>query len=168
MTVKSEKPAKTKYRKKTRELLMRLIFQMSSAGDFSDESKDAFLNETSLYTGDIREEVPLGCIFDEASGESPDMPYFNRAFQCIRDNLTDIDKALTEASDGWTVQRMGMADLAILRVAAAELLYIDGIDTGVSVNEAVNLSKKYGSEKSASFVNGVLGTIARQGERATG
>ena len=168
MTAKSERPVKTKYRKKTRELLMRLIFQMSSAGDFSDEAKDAFLNDTSLYTGDIREEEPLGCLFDEAAGESPDMPYFNWAFQCIRDNLTDIDTALTEASDGWTLQRMGIADLAIMRVAAAELLYIDGIDTGVSVNEAVNLSKKYGSEKSASFVNGVLGTIARRGERSAG
>jgi len=151
---------KTKYRKKTRELLMRLIFQMSAADDFSDEAKEAYLADTSLYLDDVS-----GCIFDEASCESPDMAYFEYAFQCVRDNLTEIDAELTKASQGWAVQRMGSTDRAVLRVAAAELMYIDGIDAGVSINEAVLLAKKYGTEKSASFVNGVLGTIAR---RSTG
>ena len=147
--------SKIKYRKKTRELLMRLLFQMAATDDFSDEAKDAFLTDTSH-------------LFDEDSCETPDLPYFNWAFQCVRDHLEEIDSELTKASEGWAVQRMGTAELAILRVAAAELLYIDGIDVSVSINEAVNLAKKYGTDKSAPFVNGVLGTIARQSERAQG
>jgi len=145
--------ATIKNRKKTRELLMRLLFQMTSTGDFSDEAKDGFLADTSH-------------LFDKGSCAAIDMPYFNWAFQCVRDHLDEIDSDLTKVSEGWAVQRMGTVELAILRVAAAELLYIDDIDAGVSINEAVVLAKKYGTEKSASFVNGILGAIARQGERA--
>jgi len=152
---------KTIYRKKTRELLMRLIFQMTSTGDFSDEAREVFLADSSLYSGDVSLDSPPGCIFDESAGESPDTAYFNWAFECIRDNLPEIDLIIEEASEGWALPRIGTAELAILRVAAAELLYIEGIDTGVSVNEAVILSKKYGTEKSAAFVNGVLGSVAR-------
>jgi len=159
--IESNEKKKVLYRKKTRELLMRLIFQMTATGDFSDNAKEAFLKDTSLYSGDVSEDTPMGCIFDEKKGESPDLIYLDWAFLCVRDNLEEIDAKLAEASEGWSVQRMGTVELAILRVAAAELSYIDGIDTGVSVNEAVLMSKKYGSEKSASFVNGVLGAIAR-------
>ena len=140
---------------------MRLIFQMTATDDFSDESKDGFLADTSLYSGDVPNDSPPGCIFDEASGEHPDRIYFDWAFTCVRDNLKEIDSALAESSEGWSLRRIGLAELAILRIAAAELLYIEGIDTGVSVNEAVLLAKKYGTEKSAAFVNGVLGAVAR-------
>jgi len=159
--LKNAEAGATTYRKKTRELLVRLIFQMTVTGDFSDAAKDAFLEDTSLYSGDVREGSPIGCIFDEGAGESPDMNYFIWAFACVRDHIDEIDAALSGASEGWSVKRIGTTELAILRVAAAELMYIDGIDAGVSVNEAVLLAKRYGSEHSASFVNGVLGTLAR-------
>jgi len=136
---------------------------MTATGVFSDEAKEAFLVDASLYSGDVRAEEPLGCIFDESAGESPDLSYFNWAFLCVRDHLAEIDEVISGASAGWAVQRMGTTELAILRVAIAEMLYIDGIDAGVSANEAVLMAKKYGTEKSASFVNGILGTVARQG-----
>ena len=159
---------KATYRKKTRELLIRLIFQMTSTGDFSDEAKAAFLVDTSLYTGDVGGDMPLGCIFDEAAGEMPDMPYLNWAFACIRDNLPIIDEAISVASEKWSIGRMGIVDLSILRVAVAELLFMDGIDEGVSVNEAVVMAKKYGSAKSSAFINGVLGAVARSGPTDSG
>ena len=130
---------KTLYRKKTRELLMRLMFQMMATGDFSDAAKQGFLADTSLYDG----------LFDEDQGESADLAYFDWAFLCVRDNLSEIDSKLDEVSQGWSVQRMDGADLAILIVAAAELLYVEGIDTSISISEAVLLAKKYGTEKSA-------------------
>ena len=152
---------KTIYRKKTRELLMRLIFQMTATGGFSDGAKDAFLADTSLYKGDVRDDEPLGCIFDEGLGENPDLPYFNWAFLCVRDHLAEIDGIVADVSEGWSVDRIGTTELAIIRVAAAEILYIDEIDAGTAVNEAVLMAKKYGTEKSAPFVNGVLGAVAR-------
>ena len=152
---------KPKYRKKTRELLMRLVFQMTVSGDFSDAARDAFLADPSLYLGDVRGDTPLGCIFDEAAGEHPDMPYFDWAFRCVRDNLPELDRVLKAASEKWPLGRMNPVDLAILRLAAAEIIYVENIDDSTSINEAVLLAKKYGSEKSPTFVNGILGTVAR-------
>ena len=153
---------KITYRKKTRELLMRIVFQMASTSDFSDEAKQAYLADTSLYLGNVQEEVPPGCIFDEPAGECPDFAYLNWAFSCLKDHLPEIDSTISAASEGWSVQRIGATELAILRVAATEIMFIEDIDIGVSVNEAVLMAKRYASEKSASFINGVLGTIARQ------
>ena len=160
--------AKTTFRKKTRELLMRLIFQMTATGDFSDEAKEAFLADTSLYNGNVQEDKPPGCIFDETNGEQPDMPYLNWAFACVRDNLSEIDRILTDASEKWSIGRMSIVDLSILRVAVAELLFMEDIDEGVSVNEAVVMAKKYGTGKSAAFINGVLGAVARSESVNTG
>ena len=139
---------------------------MTSSGDFSDATKEAFLADKSLYSGDVIEDIPTGCIFDENQGEEPDLPYFEWCFFNLRENLSEIDSLINKASEKWSLGRMSFVDLAILRVAVAELLYIDEIDPGVSVNEAVLMSKKYGSEKSASFINGILGGIVRAGAGA--
>ena len=157
--------AKTKYRKKTRELLIRMVFQMTVSGDFSDMAKDVFLADTSLYIGDVAENMPVGCIFDQAKEEVPDLNYFNFAFRCISDNIEEIDSFLEGASKKWSIERMSNMDLAILRVATAELLYIDKIDDATSISEAVVLARKYSSENSPSFINGILGAISRAGAR---
>ena len=101
-------------------------------------------------------------MFDGEAGEAPDLPYLNWTFLNVRDHLSDIDRVISEISDKWSVDRMGVVDLSILRVAAAELLYIEDIDTATSINEAVELAKKYGSENSSVFVNGILGALAQK------
>ncbi|MBQ6949818.1 MAG: transcription antitermination factor NusB, partial [Firmicutes bacterium] len=77
-------------------------------------------------------------------------------------NNGDIDQKLEEASDRWKVYRLGKVDLAILRVSTAELLYMEDIPASVSINEAVELAKKYGSDESARFINGVLGKVLKE------
>ena len=160
-----DKKAKPKYRKKTRELLMRIIFQMTISGDYSDKAKDAFLSDTSLYTGDVEQNEPVGCIFDKAGNESPDLPYLNYVFQSVLDNIAEIDRILEATSKKWAVGRMSAIDLAILRIAVAEMLYADFIDDATSINEAVLMAKKYSSENSPSFINGILGAVTRSEER---
>jgi N utilization substance protein B len=155
---------KNTYRKKTRELLMRLVFQMTSTGDWSNPAKDDFLKDTSTYLGNPAADEPLECIFDETAGESPDMAYFNWAFVCLTEHLAEIDHILESASEKWHLHRMNAVDLAILRLAAAEIRYMEGIDHSISVNEAVVMARKYGSEKSPVFINGVLGKIVRTQE----
>ena len=152
---------KATYRKKTRELLVRIVFQMTSTGDFSDTAKEKFLADESLYIGNVSEDTPTGCLFDELKSEAPDLPYLNWAFLCVRENLEEIDKVIGGTSEKWKIERMNTVDLAILRVAFAELLYMDGIDENTSVNEAVLIAKKYGSEKSSVFINGILGAFTR-------
>ncbi|MCQ2522130.1 MAG: transcription antitermination factor NusB [Lachnospiraceae bacterium] len=78
----------------------------------------------------------------------------------IMELLPEIDRVLSEKTDGWDLDRMGKVELTILRLATYEILYDDSIDTAVSINEAVEIAKEYGAEESYSFVNGVLAKIA--------
>ena len=70
--------------------------------------------------------------------------------------MTRSDKALSAHSIGWSTSRMAKADLAVLRLACAEILYDETIPKSVSINEAVELAKIYGDEKSPAFVNARL------------
>ena len=72
----------------------------------------------------------------------------------------EIDKAISEFSINWKLERMARTDLAILREAASEIMYIDDIPCAVTINEAVELAKIYGTEKAPKFINAVLGKIA--------
>ncbi len=77
-------------------------------------------------------------------------------FHKIIENLDRIDAALNDRVEGWETSRMGKVDLTILRLAVYEILYDEEIPTGVAINEAVELAKKFGQDSSSSFVNGVL------------
>ena len=85
-----------------------------------------------------------------------DMEYINRKCQDIIAKVAEIDAAINESTTGWKTTRMGKVDLTILRLAVYEMKYEDDIPNKVSINEAVELAKSYGTDDSASFVNGVL------------
>lgn len=78
----------------------------------------------------------------------------------IVEKLDDIDRLLNEKAKGWETERMGKVDLTILRLAVFEILYDEEIPTGVAINEAVELAKKFGQDSSPAFVNGVLAKFA--------
>jgi N utilization substance protein B len=128
---------------------MRLIYQMSVTDDWSEEERALFLKEN---TDDPHTDFGLD---DDA-----DAAYFDAVFGAAQANLPEIDARINEASDNWKIGRITKVDLAIIRLATAEILYADDIPVSVSINEAVDLARKYGSEKSYEFVNGVLGKIA--------
>ena len=79
----------------------------------------------------------------------------------IQDHHDEIDKVISENLDKWSIERIAKSDLAILRTAVAEMLYVESIPVSVSINEAVNLAKKYGDDRSYAFINSVLGKISR-------
>lgn len=74
-----------------------------------------------------------------------------------------IDKMINQKAKGWTTQRMGKVDLTILRLAVYEIVFDADVPTGVAINEAVELAKKFGMEESSGFVNGVLAKFAQEG-----
>ena len=74
--------------------------------------------------------------------------------------LEEIDKIINESSKGWKTTRMGKVDLTLIRLAVYEMKYEEDIPTGVAINEAVELAKKYGTDDSPAFINGVLAKIA--------
>ena len=72
-----------------------------------------------------------------------------------------IDMLLADAASGWRLNRMGKAELTILRIAVYEMRYDDEVPEKVAINEAVELAKKYGNDSSAGFVNGVLAKLVQ-------
>ena len=78
----------------------------------------------------------------------------------IRDRIPEIDQKINEVARGWKTERMGKAELAILRLALYEMLYEDAIPVKVAINEAVELAKRFGGEDSPGFINGVLARFA--------
>ena len=82
----------------------------------------------------------------------------------ILDHKEEIDSAIASASEGWNFERIGKAELAILRLAVYEMRYDDDIPVKVAINEAVELSKVYCNEDARAFVNGVLGKISGSGK----
>ncbi|CDD47163.1 n utilization substance protein B homolog [Firmicutes bacterium CAG:534] len=78
----------------------------------------------------------------------------------IVEKLDEIDEKLNMTAEGWQTKRMGKVDLTILRLAVYEIKYDEDIPTGVAINEAVELAKKFGQDSSPAFVNGVLAKFA--------
>ena len=97
---------------------------------------------------------------EENSTEEEDNSEISDKFNRIIEKLDDIDQLLNDRVEGWDTGRMGKVDLTILRLAVYEIMYDDGVPTGVAINEAVELAKKFGQDSSASFVNGVLAKFA--------
>lgn len=80
----------------------------------------------------------------------------------IINHLEQLDEQIESLSEGWKLKRIGKAELAILRLAIFEIQQDKEVPVGVAINEAVELSKRYGSDKSSKFINGILGKLATE------
>ncbi len=99
----------------------------------------------------------LGMIDDELENiKEEDAAYINKKCSDIISKIPEIDEAINESTTGWKTSRMGKVDLSIIRLAVYEIKYEEDVPEKVAINEAVELAKLYGTDNSASFVNGVL------------
>lgn len=96
---------------------------------------------------------------NEVECDMKDGTYITEKSEKIVEHLEEIDAVLNEASEGWKTSRMGKVDLTLLRLAVYEIKYEEDIPMQVAINEAVELAKKYGTDASPSFVNGVLAKL---------
>ena len=109
---------------------------------------DAEIDEIADNAGDARDEFLSDYAIDCAKG--------------VLEHRDVIDaKISANLKSGWKISRISKVSLALLRVAVYEILYMDDIPVSVSINEAVELSKKYTGEDDTAFINGVLGAIAK-------
>lgn len=90
--------------------------------------------------------------------------YLRRLVDAALANQQETDTALRKHLKRWRLERLTVLDRAILRLAAAEILYFDDIPPKVSINEAVEVAKKYGDDEAGKFVNGVLDSVFRESE----
>lgn len=93
-------------------------------------------------------------------GEKLDKKYLNRLISEYSEHASEVDEALSSKLIGWDFDRLAPMDLAVLRVAITEIFYMDDIPVKSSINEAVELAKLYGGDKSPGFVNGLLANYA--------
>lgn len=94
---------------------------------------------------------------EEATGK--DQEYILNKYRAIDEKKEEIDKLLNEVTEGWKTSRMNRVDLTILRLATYEIKWDEDVPTGVAINEAVELAKKYSSDDGPAFVNGVLAKV---------
>lgn len=97
---------------------------------------------------------------DEDAAQEADASYISDKYHMIQQKLPEIDQQLNERAQGWNTARMGKVDLTILRLAVYEINYDTSVPTGVAINEAVELAKKFGQDASPGFVNGILAKFA--------
>ncbi len=128
-------------RTEARELFMQLLFQMEVQNDYSQKIKDRFIEENLK--------------------DSNQLEYFNQLFDAAVENLPEIDERLEKCSENWKIKRMAKVDLAILRLSAAEILYLKDVPDSASINEAVDMAKKFSGDDSGKFINGILGKVVR-------
>lgn len=127
-------------RRVSRENAMKLLYQFQLRDDDIDEQISLFLNETEGL-------------------EQLDKEFFLDVLHGVVNNKEEIDSLIQSHAKGWGLERMPKVDLAIMRLAVYELKYRKDIPANVSINEAVELAKKYCGEQSKNFINGVLGKI---------
>lgn len=127
-------------RKMAREEAFILIFEKA----FNDNSVDEILE---LAT-EVRELKP-----DE---------YIKTVFKGVFENIQEIDSIISKNAVGWKIQRISKTALSLLRLSIFEIKFLNEIPNSVSINEAVELCKKYATKEDSAFLNGILSTVVKK------
>ena len=118
-----------------------------------------------LYQADVRNDPPeklLSDFLSEVEAEKEVSDFASSLVTGTLRNIKRIDEAITKYASNWKLNRMAVIDRNVLRMAAYELLFCDDIPPKVSINEAVDLAKKFGDVESGKFVNGILDRINKE------
>jgi len=128
-------------RRRAREAALKILYQIEMSGYSSEECIDSYWNTL---------------------GDSQDIKEFtNFLVRGVNDFLASIDEKISQNSINWKIDRMHKVDLSILRLAVFEMFYTTDTPYKVVINEAIELAKKYGTDSSPAFVNGILNKIAQ-------
>jgi transcription antitermination factor NusB len=130
-------------RKKSREIAMELLFQLSINKDTIEETINNFTENTDYDLSQIQ------------------MDYVKKTLIGVTENIEKIDNTIEQFLINWKMNRLSKINLAILRICTYEIFFEDDIPERVSINEAIELAKKYSEENSVSFINGVLDKIIK-------
>jgi len=126
-------------RREIREIMMQTLYQMEILEDYSKEVFDKAITEYKLSEGNKE--------------------YLNEIYNIITEKKVEIDNKIEVNLKDWTMDRISKVDISILRLALSEMMEIEDIPNTVSINEAVELAKKFSDDNSPKFINGVLGNI---------
>lgn len=128
-------------RRASREIAMKLLYQLEIQKDDREQQINYVLEENSLA--------------------DKDREYVTDVVEGVSKNLSYLDKVIEDLSKGWKISRISKVDLSIMRLSIYEICFRNDIPYSVSVNEAVELAKKYSNEDAGSFVNGILSKVSK-------
>ena len=128
-------------RSELREHLFRMLFRVEF------HSPEEYDEQMKLYTSAL------------ADPSEKELSYLIGKSAKVIEKIAEIDQLLNDTVVGWKTDRMGRVELTLLRLAYYEIKYDEDVPTGVAINEAVELAKRYGTPESASFINGVLAKL---------
>lgn len=129
-------------RSDAREVVMKLIFEY-------------------LFNNITNEDLLIELSAESQLGEEQD--YATKTYYGVINNMQKLDEQIKNNAIGFSIDRIFKVDRAILLVAIYEIMFDPTIDYKVSINEALNLAKKYSTEKSSKFINGILNQVAKNG-----
>jgi len=113
-------------------------------------------------------EVALAGLADRGDSDPEASRFAQELLETVAAHRTEVDRALRDAAAHWTLERMAVVDRSVLRLGAAEILYWPWIPDRVSIDEYVEIAKKFGTEQSGGFVNAILDRIAREVREESG
>jgi len=134
----------------SRELALQAIYRLNFQKDTSDIDINALLDELIKSSGNNAVSI---------------VNYARELVDGYLQNRDKVDEAIRKSSANWEFQRIALIDRAILQISAYELLCRTDIPQAVSINEAIELAKKYGGQNSSNFVNGILDKIASESKK---
>ena len=137
------------YKRLGRELAMQFLFQCDlTGGECTDAMRDEFWAQAE-ESG----EFPANRVFRKARN------YAERLVAGVNENENELMDIISEFSHDWDADRIAPVDRSIMKIAIYEMKYSDGIPMLVSIDEAIETAKKFGSEKSGNFINGILNSV---------
>ena len=142
-------------RNTAREIAIHLSYELS----FTDRSTDELLDER------LPETFATLASEDDLYAEAPNAKqaeYIRRLVHGVAEHGAELDGYIAKYAKGWNFARIPLVASAIMRVAMYEILYMPDIPNGVSINEAVEIAKKYETPETVKFINGILGSFVRQ------
>ena len=104
--------------------------------------------------------VDMGDVLHRAQFGDANLAYIDEALTVYEEHLQELDACIAKHCDTWSIDRLSKVDLSILRLAVAEMHFMENIPYKVAVSEAVELAKKYSEEKAPQFINGILRAVA--------
>ncbi len=110
-----------------------------------------------MSQNDSKEAVKLFC--ENFVTSKRNLSFFFRLVNGVSKAMPEIDSVVERFSSNWKISRMSIVDRNIMRVAVYEMLFCDDIPSKVSINEAIDIGKKFGTEESGAFINGILDSI---------
>jgi N utilization substance protein B len=135
-------------RRKGRELAVQALYQVEVTGDPSARAVELFL--------------------DHFEGGAAAKEFARRLIAGVMEHRVEIDELVERSAENWRLDRMSKVDLVILRLATFELVFCPDIPKNVSLDEAIEIGKRFGSADSSTFINGVLDKVAGAGAAKAG